>query len=92
MFRWFVVILIMLSIFISSYVFFRVPFEAYFGYLVFALFFPVFFAKYGVPRAPVLIFLPLLISGVLYVSIGLNTNAQFYKVFIGFFESVLFYH
>ncbi len=92
MFRWFVIISIMLSIFISSYVFFRVPFEAYFGYLVFALFFPVFFAKYGVPRAPVLIFLPLLISGVLYVSIGLNTSAQFYKVFIGFFASVLFYH
>jgi hypothetical protein len=92
MFRWFVVILIMLSIFISSYVFFRVPFEAYFGYLVFALFFPVFFAKYGVPRAPVILFLPLFITGVLYVAIGLNTSAQFYKVFIGFFASVLFYH
>lgn len=82
----------MLSIFISSYVFFKVPFEAYFGYAVFLMYFPVFFAKYGIPRAPVLLFMPLFLSGVLYTLIGLNTPQQFYKVFIGFFASVLFYH
>lgn len=92
MFRWFVVICIFISIFISSYRFFTTPFEAYLSYAIFALFFPVFFVKFGVPRAPVLLFLPLLIAGVTYVSIGLNTSAQFYKVFIGFFSSVLFYH
>ena len=92
MFRWFVVISIFLSIFISSYRFFTTPFEAYFSYAIFALFFPVFFVKYGVPRAPVLLFLPLFIAGVTYTAIGLNTAGQFYKIFIGFFSSVLFYH
>jgi hypothetical protein len=56
------------------------------------MYFPVFFAKYGMPRAPVLLFMPLFLSGVLYTLIGLNTPQQFYKVFIGFFASVLFYH
>lgn len=92
MFRWFVVISIFLSIFLNSYIFFRSPFEAYFSYLVFLMFFPVFFVKFGVPRAPVLLFLPLLISGVTYVFMGLNTSSQFFKIFIGFFSSVLFYH
>ncbi|MFM7769838.1 MAG: hypothetical protein ACKO8Q_04710, partial [Bacteroidota bacterium] len=92
MFRWFVVISIFITIFISSYVFFREPFEAYVSYLVFLLFFPIFFAKYGVPKWPVLIFIPLLIGGVIYVAAGLNTYTQFIKIFVGFFTSVLFYH
>ena len=92
MLRWFVIICIFLSIFISSYRFFTVPFEAYFSYAIFAFFFPVFFVKFGVPRSPILLFLPLFIAGVTYTAIGLNTSSQFYKVFIGFFSSVLFYH
>lgn len=76
----------------NSYRFFTSPFEAYFSYLVFVMFFPIFFVKFGIPRAPVLLFLPLFISGVTYVAIGLNTAGQFYKIFIGFFASVLFYH
>lgn len=92
MFRWFIVISIFLSIFINSYRFFTTPFEAYFSYVIFMMFFPVFFVKFGIPRASVLLFLPLFISGVTYTAIGLNTPGQFYKVFIGFFASVLFYH
>lgn len=92
MFRWFIVISIFLSIFINSYRFFTSPFEAYLSYVIFLMFFPVFFVKFGIPRATVLLFLPLFIAGVTYTAIGLNTPGQFYKVFIGFFASVLFYH
>lgn len=80
------------SIFISSYVFFKSPFEAYASYLVFLVFFPIFFVKFGIPKWPVLLFLPLLISGLTYCAIGLNTYSLFFKIFIGFFSSVLFYH
>jgi hypothetical protein len=34
----------------------------------------------------------LFFSGMLYVQMGLNTSQQFFKIFIGFFASVLFYH
>jgi hypothetical protein len=92
MFRWFTVISIFISIFISSYVFFKEPFEAYVSYLAFVIFFPIFFTKFGLPRWPVLLFFPLLISGIVYVAIGQNTSTMFTKIFIGFFASVLFYH
>jgi hypothetical protein len=81
-----------MSIFISSYRFFTSPFEAYFSYLVFLMFFPIFFVKFGIPRSPVLLFIPILISGITYVAMGYNTSGQFFKIFIGFFTSVLFYH
>ncbi|MEZ4800754.1 MAG: hypothetical protein R2809_13455 [Flavobacteriales bacterium] len=92
MFRWIVIVSIFISIFISSYIFFRYPFEFYISYVVFIALFPIFFVKYGVPRAPVLLFIPILIAGVTYCAIGLNTYGQFFKIFIGFFSSVLFYH
>jgi hypothetical protein len=92
MFRWFTVISIFISIFISSYVFFKEPFEAYVSYLAFVIFFPLFFSKFGLPRWPVLLFFPLLVSGIVYVAIGQNTSTMFTKIFIGFFASVLFYH
>lgn len=91
-FKTIVTISIYLSIFISSYVFFREPFEAYVSYVVFVFLFPFFFMRYGVPKYPVLLFVPLLVAGVTYCAVGLNSYQQFFKVFIGFFTSVLFYH
>jgi hypothetical protein len=55
-------------------------------------YFPVFFAKFGIPKWPILVFLPLFIAGIIYCQIGLNTYQQFFKIFIGFFASCLFYH
>ena len=92
MFRWFTVISIFITIFISSYVFFKEPFEAYVSYLAFVIFFPIFFTKFGLPRWPVLLFFPLLISGIVNVAAGQNTSTMFTKIFVGFFASVLFYH
>lgn len=92
MFRYITVILIFGSIYSFSYIFTREPFEVYPSYIIFALYFPVLFVKYGVPKWPVLIFLPLFISGLLYIQTGDNTSQQFFKIFIGFFSSTLFYH
>ncbi len=92
MFRWFTVISIFITIFISSYVFFKEPFEAYVSYLAFVIFFPIFFTKFGLPRWPVLLFFPLLFSGIVNVAAGQNSSTMFTKIFVGFFASVLFYH
>lgn len=88
----FSIVAIYITIFISSIVFFQKPFEGYLSYIVFAIFFPVFVVRYGVPRYPILFFIPLLISGIAYITIGMNTYQLFFKIFIGFFLSVLFYH
>jgi O-antigen ligase len=85
-------LLIFSTVFISSYVFFKQPFEGYITYLVLALFLPVFISKYGIPKLPLMIFAPLAISGLIYVQTGDNEAALFTKIFIGFFSSVVFYY
>jgi hypothetical protein len=85
-------IAIYLTIFISSYIFFKQPFEGYITYIVLVLLFPVFLGKFGIPRLPLVIFAPLLISGLIYVKTGENTSEQFIKIFVGFFASTLFYN
>lgn len=82
---------IALSIFISSYIFFKSPFEAYFSYLVMALFFPGYLTRYRFPKEALLVFLTPLISGIVYLQTGDNEPALFFKIFIGFFASVIFY-
>lgn len=92
MFRKFSIFLIYASLYAFSYVFFKVPFEFYLAYLIFILYFPFFFAKFGVPKWPLLVFMPLLFSGTLFCLTGDNNPQQFFKIFIGFFSSCLFYH
>ena len=82
---------IYITIFISSYVLFKAPFEGYISYIVMLFLFPVMLVRYGVPRLPLLIFLPLLISGGIYILAGDNNIGSFFKIFIGFFAAVLFY-
>ncbi len=53
---------------------------------------PFFFTKFGIPKWPVLVFVPLFFSGLVYCFAGENTFQQFFKIFIGFFSSCLFYH
>lgn len=83
--------LLMISIFLYSVTFFTTPFEGYISYFVYLLLLPLLFFRYGINRTTVIIFLPLLVSGILYILRGDNTWALFTKVFIGFFTSVLFY-
>lgn len=79
------------SIFVSSYVFFKEPFEGYLSYLVMALFFPAYLARLPFPREVLLVFAPPLIAGILSIQTGDNEWGQFIKIFLGFFSSVLFY-
>ncbi len=92
MFQKFSIFLIFASLYAFSYVFFKVPFEFYLAYFIFVLYMPFFFTKFGLPKWPILIFLPLFFSGILYCLIGENEFQQFFKIFIGFFSSCLFYH
>lgn len=91
-FKSFTIFAIFTSLYAFSYVFFKEPFEFYLAYFIFILYFPFFFVKYGIPKWPVLVFLPLLLSGILYCLTGDNTSQQFFKIFIGFFASCMFYH
>ncbi len=84
-------VMIGLTIFLSSYIFFKSPFEGYITYIVFLMFFPIYMLRYGIPAGPVLLFLPAVISGFVYVRLGQNNPQIFLKILIGFFSSVLFY-
>lgn len=79
------------SIFISSYVFFKTPFEGYASYLVMLLFFPAYLARLPFPKEVVLVFSPPLLAGILSIQAGDNEWGLFFKIFLGFFSSVLFY-
>lgn len=92
MFRKFSIFLIFASLYAFSYVFFKQPFEFYLAYLIFVLYMPFFFTKFGIPKWPVLVFMPLLFAGILSIATGDNNSQQFFKIFIGFFSSCLFYH
>jgi hypothetical protein len=92
MFRRLSIFLIFASLYAFSYVFFKVPFEFYLAYLIFVLYMPFFFSKFGIPKWPALIFLPLFFSGIIYCLTGDNNFQQFFKTFLGFFASCLFYH
>jgi hypothetical protein len=91
-FRKFSIFLIFASLYAYSYLLSKNIFEFYLAYLIFIAYFPFFLVKFGLPRWPVLVFIPLLLSGLLYCAIDLNTTQQFFKTFIGFFAACLFYH
>lgn len=87
-----IVIAIYISIFINSYVFFKQPFEFYFGYLIYIILLPVLMARYGHNKYLLVIFLVLFVNGIFNVLLGNNTSAQFFKVFTGLFLSYFFYY
>jgi hypothetical protein len=80
-----------LTIFLSSFILFKEPFEGYITYAVFVLYFPIYLMRFGVPKEPVFIFIVPLLSGLVYIQTGDNETALFMKIFIGLFASVLFY-
>lgn len=80
------------AIFVSSYVFFKEPFEFYIGYLIMILLFPFLISKKGVPKFALYISLVLLLIGIYNILIGNNTLALFLKVYIGLIASYLFYY
>lgn len=89
---WLIVFFIYLSIFINSYVFFKEPFEFYFGYLIYIVLLPAFVFRYGINRNLFFVFLILFLSGSFNILIGNNTVALFFKVFTGLLLAYFFYY
>ncbi len=87
-----IVLFIYLSIFINSFVFFKEPFEFYFGYLIYIFLLPGFIFRFGFNRNMFFIFLILFVTGLVHVFLGNNTFGQFFKVFTGLFLSYFFYY
>ncbi|HXC04054.1 MAG TPA: hypothetical protein VNZ86_04830 [Bacteroidia bacterium] len=85
-------LLIYLTIFISSLTFFDTPFEGYFHYLIFLLFFPFFINHLGLPKVPFQLLLIPLVIGIFQVVMGNNTVQLFLKIFIGVMLSTSFYY
>jgi hypothetical protein len=78
-----IVFLIYLTVFVSSYTFFKQPFEFHFGYLVYFTFVPIFYRRYGQIKELFYLFIILLFVGLFNVMIGNNTTQQFFKVYVG---------
>jgi O-antigen ligase len=85
-------ILIFISVFINSYIFFRYPFEGYLHYLVFLGLIPLFMLKYGYPKYLIQIFIWFIVVGLVSVWAGIYPMFDFIKVFGGMFLSFTFYH
>ena len=87
-----IVLFIYLSIFINSYVFFKEPFEFYFGYIIYIFLLPGFIRRFGFNRNLFFIFLVLFLTGILSILTGYDTASQFFKIFIGLFLAYFFYY
>ncbi len=89
--EWITIVFIYLSIFINSLIFFKQPFEFYFGYLIYLVLLPVFIARFGLNRQLAGIFFVLLIVGFFNIAIGNDSFPLFLKVFLGVFLAYNFY-
>lgn len=81
---------IFLHIFFSALVLFKTPVEFYPGYISYALL-PLYFARYGPPVVPLVIFVFFYIVGLFFIPSELNTLGQLNKVSLGFFLSMSFF-
>lgn len=84
--------LIYTSIFVSSIVFFKAPFEGYLHYFIFLILFPFFFSRFGLPKAPFQILLIPFLVGVFQIYMGNNDWFLFLKIFLGVMLSTTFYY
>ena len=85
-------ILIFISIFVSSIVFFKDPFEFYLHYVIFLGLIPFFFIRYGYPKYVIQILLLLLVVGVINVFMNGFAMFGFIKVWGGMFLGMTFYY
>ena len=88
----FFVFSIFVCIFVSSYTFFKEPFEGYFYYIIFLILLPIFFIKYGLPISPIKILIVPLLFGIIQIYEGNDTPELFAKIFFGILVSASFYY
>ncbi len=84
--------LIFTSIFVSSIVFFKSPFEGYLHYFIFLILLPFFFSRFGLPKLPFQIILIPFFVGVFQIVMGNNDWFLFLKIFMGVMLSTTFYY
>lgn len=87
-----VTICIFSTLFFSSYVLFKEPFEFYLPYLFIVILLPFLAFKNKFPVKIMGIFLLMLLPALFSVSVGDNTYALFFKIFLNILISVLFYY
>lgn len=79
------------TLFFSSYVLFKQPFEFYLVYFFILALLPFFILKYPFPGQLTRILFPLLVFGMISIWMGDNTYPFFFKIFLNLFVSILFY-
>jgi len=84
-------VLIYVTLFSSSIIFFKNPFEGYFHYIIFIALLPFFILKYRLPKLVVQVMAVPLIVGVLSIFSGNVEQFAFIKVFGGILVSLMFY-
>ena len=84
-------LILFISLFSSSYIFFKSPFEFYFYYIIVLFLLPIFLFKYGIPKFIISIFSFLLFLGLIHVILNNNMPFTFFKVYGGLLLLVLFY-
>ena len=88
----FIKIILFISLFSSSFVFFRSPFEFYFHYLIFISLTPFLFLKVGIPKFLFYGAFAFLIIGLLNVTLSNNSIFNFVKIFLGLLLSTYFFY
>lgn len=78
-------------LFSSGFVFFKVPFEFYFHYIILILLIPYFLIKYGFPKFLIQIFTIPLIIGLIHIILGNNSTFTFFKVYGGLVITCVFF-
>ena len=81
-----------LSILVSSYTFFSQPFEGYFHYLIFILYFPFFISRYGLPKFTFKVLLLPVFASIINLLSGNCEPFNFFKITAGMFLGISFYN
>lgn len=85
-------VILFVSLFSSSFVFFKSPFEFYFHYTLFIVLIPLFFLKLGFPKLIFNILIIPFVIGILNVLLTNYLPFDFIKVFGGLLITFLFYY
>lgn len=90
--QFYFVIALFITLFTSSYIFFKSPFEFYFHYLIFIGLIPIFFLKIGIPKFFIKGSFVLIIVGLSHILLGNNLVFNFCKIYGGIFLSTYFFY
>ena len=88
----FLQLILLITIFSSSFVFFRYPFEFYFHYLVFIGLTPILFFKVGIPKFLFYGAFAFIIIGIVNILLLNNSVFNFVKIFSGLLISTYFFY